>query len=323
IAAPDAAPAFARIAESVIAGLLCVVERELAAASGSVPGGAFAVIAMGKLGGREMTAASDLDLIFIYDAPAAVEQSDGAKPLPVPVYFARLAQRFIAALTTLTVEGGLYEVDMRLRPTGNKGPVAVSLESFSRYHAGDAWTWERMALTRARVVAGSAGLAREVEKVIAATLAVPRSPQQIAADAAEMRDKLAAQYPGKSRWDVKFAPGGLVDIEFVAQTLQLANAERGIVEPNTVAALQKLAGAQALCAADAQTLISTARIENALMQVLRIAVEGTLNPQEASPGLKALLARAAGARDFATLEESLADAQSRVRAIFTRLVRRS
>ena len=133
--AEAAGPALANIAEAVIAGLLPAVERELAETAGTMPGGAFAVVAMGKLGGREMTAGSDLDLIFVYDVPEGVEQSDGPKPLPVIVYYARLAQRLIAALTALTAAGGLYEVDMRLRPTGNKGPVAVSLESFARYHA--------------------------------------------------------------------------------------------------------------------------------------------------------------------------------------------
>jgi glutamate-ammonia-ligase adenylyltransferase len=320
--AEQAGPAFADIAESVIDGLLAATENELAASAGRVAGGAFAVIAMGKLGGREVTAASDLDLIFVYEVPEGVEASNGPKPLPASVYYGRLAQRLIAALTVPTTEGVLYEVDMRLRPTGNKGPVAVSLESFARYHAGDAWTWERMALTRARVVCGSEALGRKVDDAIAGVLAIPRAPEGIVADAADMRAKLAAQFPGKSRWDLKFAPGGLVDIEFVAQTLQLTTAPRNatVLDANTVAALQKLAEARALGAADAQTLISTARIENALTQVLRIAVEGTLEPGEASPGLKALLARAAGSRDFEALENSLVDAQSRVREIFHRLV---
>ena len=321
--AEQAGPAFANIAESVIAGLLRATQNELGASAGHVPGGAFVVIAMGKLGGREITAASDLDLIFVYETPDGIETTDGAKPVPASVYYGKLAQRLIGALTVPTSEGVLYEVDMRLRPTGNKGPVAVSLESFARYHASEAWTWERMALTRARVVCGSEALARKVEAVIVGALRAPRQPERIASDAAEMRDKLTVQFPGKSRWDLKFASGGLVDIEFIAQTLQLVNAPRdaAVLEANTLAALQKLAEARALKAADAQSLISTARIENALTQVLRIAVDGTLEPEHASPGLKVLLARVAGSRDFETLENSLADAQSRVREIFDRLVR--
>jgi [glutamine synthetase] adenylyltransferase / [glutamine synthetase]-adenylyl-L-tyrosine phosphorylase len=319
IAADEAGSAFAAIAECVVVGLFGAVEAELARVAGQVRGGAFAVIAMGKLGGREMTMSSDLDLIFVYDAPADTEASDGPKPLPVSLYYGRLAQRLIAALTVPTAEGTLYEVDMRLRPTGNKGPVAVSLETFARYHAEESWTWERMALTRARVIAAPEGLREKVEGVIARTLTAPGDARKVAADAHDMREKMAAQFPGKNLWDLKYAPGGLVDLEFIAQMLQLREAKPETLDTGTMAALEKLALARALTPADAQTLLSTARIENALTQILRIAVEGTLVPVSASPGLKSLLARAAGAKDFAALEASLADAQARVRTIFERV----
>jgi glutamate-ammonia-ligase adenylyltransferase len=322
LAANESGPAFAAIAESVIAGLLGAVESALAAQAGQVRGGAFAVIAMGKLGGREMAAGSDLDLIFVYQAPEGVEASDGAKPLPVSLYYGRLAQRLIAALTVPTAEGVLYDVDMRLRPTGNKGPVAVSIESFARYHFGEAWTWERMALTRARVIAAPAVLRDKVENVLRRVLTAPCDAAKLVSEARDMREKIAAQFPGKSRWDLKFAPGGLVDIEFIAQMLQLREAGRhpAVLDPNTIAALERLADVGALSAADAQTLISTARIENALAQALRIAVEGTLEPEAASPGLKMLLARAAGTWDFDALQASLADAQACVRDVFNRLM---
>jgi len=321
LAANESGPAFAAIAESVIAGLLGAVERALAAQAGHVRGGAFAVIAMGKLGGREMTAGSDLDLIFVYDAPDGVETSDGAKPLPVSLYYGRLAQRLIAALTVPTAEGVLYDVDMRLRPTGNKGPVAVSLESLSRYHAGEAWTWERMALTRARVIAAPAGFRASVEAAIRATLTAGGTGALVK-DAREMRAKLAAQFPGKNAWDLKFAPGGLVDIEFVAQTLQLREAERApsVLDTNTVGALQALGVAGALDAASVATLTAAAKLEQALTQVLRIALDGTLDPETATPGLKALLARAGGAKGFEALQERLAKTQSRVRAVFEKIV---
>jgi glutamate-ammonia-ligase adenylyltransferase len=314
--AAAAGPALARIAESVIAGLLPAVEAELAETAGRIPGAQFAVVAMGKLGGREMTAGSDLDLIFVYDVPDGVESSDGVRPVPVIVYYARLAQRFIAALTVHTAVGGLYEVDMRLRPTGNKGPAAVSLASFARYHAAESWTWERMALTRARVIAAPPGLASDVEAVIAKTLTAPADRAKIITDARDMREKLAAQFPGKNRWDLKFAPGGLVDIEFIAQALQLCAASPATLDTNTIAALQKLEAAGALSPSDAQTLIAAASLEHALTQVLRIALDGTLDPNHATTGLKALLVHAAGAKDFVELEERLARAQANVREIF-------
>ena len=320
--AAKAGPAFANIAEAAIAGLLPHVEDALADGAGRVPGGGFAVIAMGKLGGREMTAGSDLDLIFVYDAPADAEHSNGPKPLPVSVYYARLAQRLISALTTPTSEGGLYDVDMRLRPTGNKGPVAVSLESFRRYHETEAWTWERLALTRARLISAQPPLAGAVPAVIRATLTAPMDDAKLFADAREMRMKLAAQFPGKSRWDLKFAPGGLVDIEFIAQTLQLSAARSTpeVLDQNTVAALEKLGRAGVLTAEDAAALIAAARLEHALTQVLRIALDGTLEPETATPGLKQLLVKASSTSDFESLEAMLAIAQSSVERIYARMM---
>ena len=295
---------------------------ELALTAGRVQDGAFVVIAMGKLGGREMTASSDLDLIFVYDAPAGADMSDGPKPLPVSTYYARLAQRFISALTVPTGEGVLYDVDMRLRPSGNKGPVAVSLETFRRYQASEAWTWERLALTRARVVAGPAQLAKTVTQAIRLALSGGSPRGDVAKDARLMRDKLAAQFPGRNRWDLKFAAGGLVDIEFITQALELQHAARfpDILRTNTIDALEALANAGVLDDTDAETLIDAAGFQQAMTQILRIAIEGTLDPAAASPGLKARLLRAGGAGDFDLLEAELAHVQGDVREIFERVL---
>jgi len=321
--AEAAGPAFAAIAETVIAGLLPQVEAELADGAGRVKGGGFVVVAMGKLGGREMTASSDLDLVFVYDAPPGLEASDGPRPLAVSLYFARLAQRLIAALTTPTAAGTLYEVDMRLRPTGNKGPVAVSLESFVRYHASEAWTWEHMALTRARVIAGPDALRARVEAEIARRLKERREAAAIRRDARDMREKMAATFSDRVIWDLKFAKGGLVDIEFIAQTLQLihAPARPDVLDTNTIAALDRLAAAGALAGEDARALTQAARLQHALTQVLRIALDETLKPETATPGLKALLARAGGAASFPDLEARLAAVQAGTRHIFSRLMR--
>jgi glutamate-ammonia-ligase adenylyltransferase len=323
IATPQqAASRFTDVAECVIAALLARVENELAASAGAIDGGAFCVVAMGKLGGREMTATSDLDLIFVYDAPERIESSIGPRPLPVMEYYARLAQRLISALTVFTPAGGLYEVDMRLRPTGNKGPVAVSLQAFARYHTRDAWTWERLALTRARVVAGSSVLRAEVEKTVHAALSRPANAKLLARDARQMRDRLALQFPGKDRWDLKFAPGGLVDIEFVAQYLQLLHAGKypDILCPGTVPALERLALAGLLTQQDAAVLGSAARLQLALIQSLRLSLGGTFDPATATSAIKALLARAGGVSDFDTLNHRLADLQARARAVFEELL---
>jgi glutamate-ammonia-ligase adenylyltransferase len=320
--AEQAGPALAQIAECVIAGLLPKVEAELAHSAGHVPGAGFAVVAMGKLGGREMTASSDLDLVFVYDVPAGVEASDGRKPLPPTLYFARLAQRLIAALTTPTSSGTLYDVDMRLRPTGNKGPVAVSLKSFTDYHATESWTWEHMALTRARLVSGPAALRARVEGEVRRRLTRSREAAAIIADAREMRHRMAETFPGKNVWDLKYAPGGLVDIEFIAQTLLLVHApvRPDVLDTNTISALEKLQAADFLSAADAGVLIEAARLQHALTQVLRIALDETPNIEDATPGLKALLTRAAEVGSFAQTQLNLARLQTHTRDIFNRLL---
>ncbi len=319
--ADEAGPALADIAEAVITGLLPRVEDALAAGAGRLPGASFAVIAMGKLGGREMTASSDLDLVFVYDVPPGVENSDGQRPLPPTLYFARLAQRLIAALTTPTAAGTLYDVDMRLRPTGNKGPAAVSLKSFVDYHASESWTWEHMALTRARLVAGSETLRQRLADEIRRRLTTKPDAVKILADVRDMRAKVETQFPGTSIWDLKYAPGALMDIEFIAQTLQLlhAHASPEILDANTVAALKKLGIAELLKPDDAALLLDAAMLQQSLTQTARIALDETLRPQEATPALKALLARAGGAPDFAGLEWRLTALQAQVRAIFLRL----
>jgi len=234
----------------------------------------------------------------------------------------RSIQRFIAALAAQTAAGQLYEVDMRLRPSGNKGPVAVRLDTFAEYHAGkSSWTWERMALTRARVLSGPPQLRRAVEAAIHAALTGPSDANTIIADARAMREKLRGQFPGRDPWDIKHAPGGLVDIEFVAQTLQLchAHAQPQVLAQNTIEALRKLAEAGAIDHGEAEALIATARLEHALTQVLRIAVDGPFKTDAASRGLKDLLARAGGMPDFAALEQRLMEAQAAARAIFDRV----
>ena len=321
-AAPEAGPALTRIAETVIAGFLPKVEAELAASAGHIPGASFVVIAMGKLGGREMTASSDLDLVFVYDVPDGVDASDGARPLSPTLYFARLAQRLIAALTAHTAAGGLYDVDMRLRPTGNKGPAAVSLKSFAEYHATESWTWEHMALTRARVIAGPKTLAVRVTAAIHHRLMQKSDAAKIVTDARDMRQKVAAQYPGDNHWDIKYAAGGLVDIEFLVQTLQLvhAHAHPEILDTNTLAALKKIAAAGLLDNKDAALLIGSAELQQALTQTLRIALTETLKAEEATPGLKQLLARDGDAPDFAALEQCLREAQTGTHTLFTGLM---
>jgi [glutamine synthetase] adenylyltransferase / [glutamine synthetase]-adenylyl-L-tyrosine phosphorylase len=317
-----AGAAFADLAETVIAGLLPPVAAEFARAHGVVPGGAFAVIGLGKLGGREMTVTSDIDLILVYDAPAAVEFSDGPRPLAVVTYYARLSQRLINALTVLTPEGQLYEVDMRLRPSGSAGPIASSLAAFRRYHDELSWTWEHMALTRARPVAGIAALQASAMALIGEVLGRPRDHDRLVIDIADMRERIASQHPDPSPWDIKHRRGGLVDAEFIAQYLMLRHAaERpDVVHANTSAALAALGKAGYLDRPAARGLAAALALWRQVQGTLKLVLDETLDEATAPPALTAMLARNADAVDFAALKVDMTAAAETVRAQYRVIV---
>ncbi len=320
--ANQAGAAYALLAERLIAAVQIEVERELTRAHGTVPGGAAVVLAMGKLGGREMTAASDLDLIVVYDYEPAAIQSDGRRSLAPSQYYARLTQRLISALSAPTAEGSLYEVDMRLRPSGQKGPVATQLSSFIHYQASDAWTWEHMALTRARVVSGPAALAAQVEDAIRTALVRPRERAKVAAEVRDMRQLVWTEKGTDTIWDMKQVRGGLVDLEFIAQHLQLvyAPARADVLSQSTLGAYHRLAEAGFLSPAAAEILLPATRLLNDLTQILRLCVSGPFDPATAPDGLKLLLARAGNAPTFATLELHLRQTLADVHRLFDELV---
>ncbi len=266
--------AFTATAETVIAATLPRVLERFADTHGTVAGGRFAVLGLGKLGSFEMNVLSDLDLIFIYDHAEGAEQSDGAKPLAVSTWFARLGQRLINALSAPTGDGELYEVDMRLRPSGTAGPIASSLESFRRYHAEQAWTWERMALTRARIVAGDGDLGREITHEIHRILTEPRDRTALLHDVADMRLRIAKAHPTPTAWDCKHRRGALVDIEFITQYLILAHgaAAPTLMTPRTGLALQHLMDQGFLSPDHGRTLAEGLRFWQGIQQTVRVCL---------------------------------------------------
>ena len=318
ISAADAGRAYAALAERLIEALTGQVSTEMVRAHGHVPGGGAAVVALGKLGGREMTASSDLDLIVIYDFDAQATQSDGPKPLAPAQYYARFTQRLIGAFTAPTAEGALYEIDMRLRPSGQKGPVATQLSSFIDYQAREAWTWEHMALTRARVVSGPPALRRSIEAAVADVLQRPRDRAQIATDVRDMRARIVEAKGTDDPWDLKQVRGGLVDLEFIAQHLQLVHAARHpeILDQNTIGALSKLAAAGLLDPSAAKILLAAAGRLNNLTQVLRLSLIGPFDPIAAPDGLKRLLARVGDAPSLDVLAAELVEMQHSVAGLF-------
>lgn len=322
INAGQAGGAYALLAERLIGALQGFVELELARIHGTLAGGAAAVVAMGKLGGNEMTAASDLDLIVVYDFDEAVSQSDGPRPLAPSQYYARLTQRMVTALSAPTAEGTLYEVDMRLRPSGQSGPLAARLSSFIDYQANEAWTWEQMALTRARVVTGPPLLRARVEAAISQALRRPRDRAQVAADVRDMRERIFKEKGTTNIWDLKQVRGGLVDLEFIAQFLQLVAAAQTpeVLDQNTARALRKLASHDYLAAEHAEVLIPATELIHNLTQILRLCLDGPFDPAAAPKGLKELLVRAGDAPTFQALEMRLAETLAAVTEIYDRIV---
>lgn len=318
LSAAQAGQAYAALAEVVVRRLLVAVEEELARAHGRVAGGVAAVVALGKLGGREMTASSDLDLMLLYDFDPACEMSDGAKPLAPSQYYIRLTQRLVAALSAPTAQGLLYEVDFRLRPSGSKGPMATRLVAFRSYHAEEAWTWEHMALTRARPIAGDPGFARVVEAAIRDVLVARRAQEKLRADVVEMRDLIRQEKGTRDPWDIKQVDGGLVDVEFVAQFLQLRHAPETaeVLATGTIPALMRLAAAGFLDADTAEVLIPAMRLYQGLTQALRMASDGAFVPKEAPRGLVDLLARIGELPDFSHLEAHLVETEKAAHAAY-------
>ncbi|WP_421695785.1 bifunctional [glutamine synthetase] adenylyltransferase/[glutamine synthetase]-adenylyl-L-tyrosine phosphorylase [Aestuariivirga sp.] len=320
--AAETGRAFSDLAELLLARLDAAVAEDLARRHGHVPGGRSAVIAMGKLGGREMTAGSDLDLIVVYDAGEGAETSDGPRPLSIGQYYARSAQRLIAAVSAPTAEGVLYEVDMRLRPSGSKGPVAASLASFESYHRTSAWTWEMLALTRARPVCGDPGLMNDLNLHIRGALMEARDAGKVKADVIDMRKLMLREQGSDGVWDVKRARGGLVELEFIAQTLQLIHASRhpDVLDTNTLAALSRLHGAGLIDDMVHSVLQRAGLLYHRLTQMLRLCVDGPYDPAKALPALNMLVANTAVAPDISAAEALLADTQAEVANLFDRLI---
>jgi glutamate-ammonia-ligase adenylyltransferase len=312
----------ADIAETALTALLPAVESEFTRRHGRVQGGMFAVIGMGRLGSREMTLASDLDLILIYDDPPGSEMSDGPHPLPIASYYARLSQRLIGAITAPTAEGRLYEVDMRLRPSGSSGPIASSLAGFARYQRESAWTWEHMALTRARPVAGNPALCARIADAIGAVLVLKRDPTRLLVDVADMRRRIADESPRPSLWDLKNRRGGLIDLEFIVQYLVLREAASSpqILCRGTGQVLGALGAVRALTSQARRELLDALALLRHVQALLTLLGDGLPGEKGFSEADAATLARCAGAVDFTGLDANITAAARRVRGWYRRLI---
>ncbi|HVK80364.1 MAG TPA: bifunctional [glutamine synthetase] adenylyltransferase/[glutamine synthetase]-adenylyl-L-tyrosine phosphorylase, partial [Verrucomicrobiae bacterium] len=310
--AQDGGAAYADLAEACVRAMADAALGEVERLYGPQPG-AFVVLALGKFGGRELAEGSDLDIMLVYEAPA----DDQSAKLTAGEFYARLTQRLISALSAPTEEGELYDIDTKLRPSGSKGPVAVRLSSFERYYTDEAWTWELQALTRLRVVAGDDELAARVTDIAYDALARPRDAEKVRSDVANMRGLMERERAGRSLWDLKLSPGGFVDIEFIAQALQLihAAAHRDVLAANTGVALECLKRVGALAPEAHRELTESWRLWSDLQQILRICVSGDFEA-EVAPRLMNVVR----VGDLDALEATIREMQASVRALFVQIV---
>jgi glutamate-ammonia-ligase adenylyltransferase len=307
----------AELARLVLSALLSAVLADHQGRFGKVPKGRFGIVALGRAGAQEMMPGSDLDLMLIYDRPP----DNMGRGLDAGRYFTRLAQSLITALTASGADGPIYAVDMRLRPSGNKGPVAVSLGAFRSYHAEQSWTWERLALTRARALAATRGFAPVLEGAIRTALARPVPSAIIRADTTAMRARLARDAPARDGFDLKHRAGGMMELGFIVEALQLIHGPKrpDLFATRTVTALHHLADAGILPSAAADQLIAADHLFRNVQAMLRLT--GLTSPSETSPrAARERLLAVLGESDTTTLVASLDRHAAAVRLLFTRYI---
>jgi glutamate-ammonia-ligase adenylyltransferase len=313
--------AFSDLADLTIEAALQAVTAEFALRHGRIAGARVSLLGMGKLGSRELTAGSDVDLILLYDHDEDAEESDGDKPLAPSHYYTRMTQRLIAAVSAPTAEGVLYELDLRLRPSGNKGPVATHIDAFKKYQRQEAWTWEHMALARARAIGGDAALCAEVEAEVAALIALPRDAGRVKAEASEMRALIEKEKSPRDLWDIKLIAGGLIDLEFIAQVAVITGqVEAGRRVTGTAEILSHLA--PDFAEPDVrQELCDAYQLYLALTQMTRLCLTGAFERDDVPPGLSDLLLAVTDLPDFGVLEAHLKETSRKVRKDFDLLLR--
>lgn len=312
----EAALQYTDLADAILRALWPTVQENFATRHGPAPGRGAIVLGMGSLGARRLNARSDLDLIVIYD-PADVDASEGRRPLPSRTYYARLTQALVTALSAPTAEGRLYEVDMRLRPSGNQGPVATSWTSFRTYQREEAWTWEHMALTSARPVAGPESLRQDVTRFRTDLLSGPRDGKAVLQQVAEMRARIAAAKGEASARDMKIGPGRIQDIELLAQAGALAAAHP---TSNVAEGVQGAKSVGWLTDEDAKELTDAWTAFWCMNLTTKLLTPSPLDPEELGRGGCEVLLRDTGVKDWTALETRLESLRQRAAEILDTLL---
>ena len=324
VTATQAAQNYTDIADNLIAILKPQVEQEFAKTYGTFPNSELAVIAMGKWGSGELRGASDLDMIFVYKTLSLEQRSDGSTSLDPIAYYSRLTQRLINALSTKTHAGELYTIDIKLRPSGEQGPLACSLQAFQDYQQTTAWDWEHMALTRARPIHASAAFDRKLTQTIQTILTRERDPTKLTESVLWMRERIAQANPHKP-WDLKHRIGGIIDIEFIAQYLQLRHAQRhpNILAHATAATLRNAEQCKIISNKQCNDLISALNLWQQLDGIIRLCHKDSFdphNPNHASQALINTLTRLAQSKTIEALDTLIETKARRVAQLFDTLV---
>lgn len=317
----DIGKAYSDLAIACIEGLLPFALAEVEKSHGKFAG-QFAVCGWGKLGGRELSADSDLDLMLVYEPNVGAEISDGARPLSAESYYAKLTQKLVLALSAPTAEGELYETDMQLRPSGKKGPVAVRFSSFITYYETEAWTWEFQALTRLSPLAGDKELMEKIEKARTQAICRPRDAMSTLKDIIEMRAKIQEAMKPRGDWDLKRLKGGLIELEFFAQAMQLLNANKyvEIISQNTLVALGNIGKTQLISNERAGRLLNAGAALNKVRQILALVAGPEFDPKNATEATMSAIAQTLDAPDFNSAKAILDDARLIISAEWEALV---
>lgn len=311
ISATEAGAQYSDLARAVLVALWPEVQRQFARKHGAPPGRGAVVLAMGSLGAGMLTTQSDLDMIVIYD-PGDAERSQGDKPLTVRAYYTRLTQALITAITAQTAQGRLYEVDMRLRPSGNQGPVATSWTSYQRYQLDDAWLWEHMAAVRATCVAGPSDLAEDIAAFRTCILTLPRRQDDVMADFAEMRARIASAKSPANIWDAKIGPGRIQDIELLSQ---VGTVLAPSAEPDVESGLSACVAAGVLNDASAQVLRNAYAMLWRVQMATRLLSTGAVDAQAVGTGGMTVLLRAVGVTTLEAAQARLTQVHAGARAV--------
>ena len=310
---------FTDLADYCLLDLQRAAHHEMQKRYGAIDG-ELAVLSLGRLGAGEMTAASDVDLVFIYHAEEGA-QSDGERSVSANEYFGKLVRRVITGLSAPGRAGQLYDVDMQLRPSGRAGPAAVSIRAFKKYYEADAWTWEVMALCRARLVTGTPALSKEISGAIEAIIRRPRDRNTLASDIQDMRTRLLKEKPADSVWDIKNAAGGVTDIAFICQYLTLLGGARfGPAPTSTADAITWLTEKGALSQTDRETLTDAFGLYNNLTHILRAATGGSFDIEATGANLRMRLCDVLGVETINDAMRALETRQSAVSSLFEKHV---